>query len=489
MILCQILRGLGSGLASHAGSPVGGGEMAHALVAASDAARRAVMQPAEGTILTVAAAAAVAAGTAAAGGGTLLEVSEAGRVGALEALWRTPEQLPVLATAGVVDAGGAGLVLLFDGLLTALDGRPLPGLQLPEQVRAVVEGAAGLPGAGRPAGGPGALPDTDAGEEAFVGCRYEVMYLLEAPDEAIPAFREVWAGLGESIVLVGGDGLWSCHIHTDEIGASIEAALDAGRPREIRVTDLAEQVEEESWVREETARVLQASAGEDAGGVRALRHTTDVVAVASGDGIRRIFRSLGVGGVVAGGQSMNPSTAEVLDAIERAPSREVVVLPNNSNIVPVAEQAAALSDKHVVVVPTRAIQEGFAALLEYDPEAEAEENAARMKDAARRVVTGEVTKAVRASNSLAGPVAAGSWIGLDRDGIVAVSSDLATATCDLLAHILDPAHELVTLFEGAGANAAATRRVSEWLTANHPGVDFERHVGGQPLYPYLVTVE
>ncbi|HTX00562.1 MAG TPA: hypothetical protein VMD59_17410, partial [Acidimicrobiales bacterium] len=177
------------------------------------------------------------------------------------------------------------------------------------------------------------------------------------------------------------------------------------------------------------------------------------------------------------------------DAIERLPAGEVVVLPNNSNIVPVARQAAELSDRHVVVVPTRAIQEGFAALLEYDPEADADRNAQRMATAATRVATGEVTRAVRASDSPAGKVREGDYIGLDRDGIVAVSSDLADATIRLLESLLTPTHELVTLLEGAGSSAAATRHVSEWLAESHPGVELERHVGGQPLHPYLVTVE
>ncbi len=496
VILCQVLRGFGSALAGF--DEAGAGPVAKALRCGSDAARGAVMQPAEGTILTVAAVAADAAVAAADAGSDLVRTLEAARAAAVEALWRTPEQLPVLASAGVVDAGGAGLVLLFDALLRAVDGRDLPGLKLPDAVRRLVEGGAGAGVAGSVATGgrstaAGAEPGAPwrATEDGVAGCRYEVMYLLEAPDGAIPAFKEVWAGLGDSIVVVGGDGLWSCHIHTDEIGASIEAALDAGRPREIRVTDLAEQVEEESWVREEAARDAAAhdtDAGSDTDTTAAAR-TTDVVAVASGEGVRRIFRSLGVAGVVAGGQSMNPSTAEVLEAIERGANREVIVLPNNSNIVPVAEQAAALSDKHVVVVPTRAIQEGFAALLEYDPEGDADENAARMKEAARRLVTGEVTRAVRASQSAAGEVRPGDWIGLDRDGIVAVSADLAEATCNLLARILEPGHELVTVFEGAGSSAATTRKVSEWLVANRPGVDFERHVGGQPLYPYLISVE
>jgi hypothetical protein len=197
------------------------------------------------------------------------------------------------------------------------------------------------------------------------GLRYEVMYLLEAPDDTIPSFKEVWAGLGDSIVVVGGDGLWNCHIHTDNIGAAVEASLDAGRPRNIRVTDLLEQVEEERWVRE-GGGTAGSGAPESPLGPPPV---TGVVAVSTGVGIGRIFRSLGVHQVIAGGQSMNPSTSEILEAVELLRADEVIILPNNKNIRPVAERVDDLTDKVVRVVPTNSIAEGFAALLAYDPEA------------------------------------------------------------------------------------------------------------------------
>ena len=164
---------------------------------------------------------------------------------------------------------------------------------------------------------------------AATGPRYEVMYFLEAPDETLGAFKSVWAGIGDSIVVVGGDGLWNCHIHTDDIGAAVEAALDVGRPREIRVTDLLDQVEEESWVR----RAVEFDAGVTPS-VEEPAPVTSVVAVATGDGIRRIFYSLGVHHIVAGGQSMNPSTGQILEVVDSVPGAEVVILPNNKNIVP-----------------------------------------------------------------------------------------------------------------------------------------------------------
>jgi dihydroxyacetone kinase-like predicted kinase len=295
----------------------------------------------------------------------------------------------------------------------------------------------------------------------------------------------VWAGIGDSIVVVGGDGIWNCHIHTDDIGAAVEAALDAGRPRNIRVTDLLEQMEEERWVREGV---------EAGGGVVEPPHvnvpvTTAVVAVATGDGIRRIFHSLGVQRIVTGGQSMNPSTAQLVEAVESAPADEVVILPNNKNIIPVAEQVQGQTKKVVRVVPTRGITEGFAALVTYDPEASADENAAEMTDAAGNVAAGEVTRAVRDAPSDAGPIKEGDYLGLARDGIRAVDAGLAAASIALLGSLIRDDHEIVTIIEGEGSSHADTRRITEWLREEHPDIAPEVHHGGQPLYPYLFGVE
>jgi dihydroxyacetone kinase-like predicted kinase len=358
-------------------------------------------------------------------------------------------------------------VLLLDAFLYAAAGRPLPE----------APAAQGSGGMARDLG-PSAPAHDPVGD-----LRYEVMYFLEAPDDTIPAFRDVWAGIGDSIVVVGGDGLWNCHIHTDDIGSAVEAALDCGRPRQIRVTDLFEQVEEERWVRD--------AAAAPPGQQEALDQpaTTAIVAVATGDGIRRIFHSLGVQRIVAGGQSMNPSTALLLEAVESAPADQVVLLPNNGNIIPVAEQVDALTDKTVRIVKTRGIAEGFAALMEYDPEAGADENVARMTEAASRVTAGEITRAVRASTCPAGPIAEGDFLGLTRSGIEVVAPTLGEAATGLLAKLLTDDHEIVTLIEGDGSTPADTRRITEWLDEHHPGVAAEVHHGGQPLYPYLLSIE
>jgi DAK2 domain fusion protein YloV len=496
VILSQLLRGMSERMRGAGEDGVGPELLADSMSHASDLARRAVVRPVEGTILTVASAA--AEGAAEGCGAGLVGVVERARGDAADALARTPEMLPVLAQAGVVDAGGSGYLLLLDAFLLVLDGRPLPepsGVEAPDLAALNGNWSAASEdgtGTGGPASGAhGATPGGHGapGAHGDVGhvsdLRYEVMYLLAAPDDSIEAFKEVWAGVGDSIVVVGGDGLWNCHIHTNDIGAAIEAGVDAGRPQRIRVTDLDDQVEEERWVRES---VGAPGAGPSVEGTGPLP-TTGVVAVVSGDGIGRIFRSLGVHHLVVGGQTMNPATADLVKAVEAVPSREVVILPNNKNIRPVAEQVDALSDKTVRVVSTGSIVEGFAALLAYDPGAAADVNLESMTDSAARVVPAEVTQAVRDSVTDAGEVHEGDWIGISRDGVVAIADNVVVCTRLLISRLLEDSHELITLIEGEGARAADTRRIEEWLTEEHPEVALEVHHGGQPLYPYLLGIE
>lgn len=469
VILCQVLRALTSHF--EAQEAIGPHEFADAMSAADTAARGAVSRPVEGTILTVATAAARAAQSAAARGDDLAGVLKAAAEEAVDALALTPTMLPVLAEAGVVDAGGAGLTLLFAALRHAVAGVPLPAeLELPESVMKVVQGSesARLP----------LLMQRDPVEDAP---QYEVMYLLDSTDEAIPTLRARFDEIGDSTVIVGSAPLFSCHVHTDDIGAAIEAGIAAGRPHEIRVADLTEQVEEERWVRE--------AAGELEPQVRAEPPRTSVVAVASGPGIRKIFLSLGVDRLVAGGQSMNPSTADILDMTESAPGSEVVLLPNNKNIIPVANQVAALSTKKVVVVPTLGIQEGFAALLAYDPAADAAENATAMDEMSAGVVAGEVTQAVRDATGPAGAISEGDWLGLSRVGIEVVKSTFVEASCALIDCLVDEDHEIVTLIEGSGADPAQMVEVVAHISERHPGLSIERHLGGQPLYPLLISIE
>jgi DAK2 domain fusion protein YloV len=397
----------------------------------------------------------------------MIDLARGARDAAREALAETPEQLAVLKQAGVVDSGGSGLVLLFDALCHVLANDELPIAPSPDSIDVHVHEA---PRAG-------AAP-TDL--------RYEVMYLLDADDSKMHAFREVWSGIGDSIVIVGGDGLYNCHIHTDDVGAAIEAALDAGRPRDIRVTDLAEQVIEERWVREASAGVL-ATLVDDS--TPEESPATAVVAVVVGEGVGRIFRSLGVRQLVLGGQSMNPSTSELVEAVRATGSHDVVILPNNKNVAPVAEQVNGLVDQSVAVVATRSIVEGFAALLAYDPDASLDANVKAMKSSACNVVAGEVTRAVRDSDTDAGAVHEGDWIGLGDSRVISIADSIAAASNQLLSELIRPEHELLTIIEGDGASPANTRRITEFLGEVFPQISVEVHHGGQPLYPYYFGLE
>jgi len=470
VILSQVLRALADRLAASDGQ-AGAAEVAAAIEDAALAARQAVMRPVEGTVLSVLSAAAAAASEAAAQGDDLSGVIAAARHSSVRALQATPSQLPVLKEAGVVDAGGAGICLLFDALSAAAGAS---GEVEPEWLACM------------PEGGPGPVASTagrPSDEGATSGLRYEVMFLLEADDTAIGAFKEVWAGLGDSIVVVGGDGLWNCHIHTDDIGGAIEAGIEAGRVRSIRVTDLVEQVgqlEEEHWVTEAARQGSEPLVPEV---------PTGVVAVAAGDGVARILQSLGVRVVVPGGQTMNPSTEQLLAAIEKAGGSEVVVLPNNPNVIPVANAAAELAPKPVSVVPTRQVLEGFAALMDYDPEASAAENAERMAAAAARVRTGAVTRAVRSQEIDGVEVRAGEWVGLVGERIVASAADPVEAAGRVVEQLLEAGGELVTVIEGEGGSKEATAELRRRVLAAHPDLEVETHRGGQPVYAYLLGVE
>ncbi len=454
VILSQMLRGLIQGFGD---DQVDATELAAGLVRADVLARQAVARPVEGTILSVARAAAEGAQNAS----SLESVVHGARDAARAALARTPDQLAVLKQAGVVDSGGTGLVLWFDALCHVVAGDPLPATPDLASTSALPEVHENLAG--------------DVGD-----FRYEVMFLLDAEDDRMDTFRDGWAGLGDSIVVVGGEGTYNCHIHTNDIGASIEVAVEVGRPRRIRVSDLNEQVIEERWVRE--SHVLPDAPVTPV-------PTTAVVAVVVGDGVGRIFQTLGVRGLVTGGQTMNPSTAELVEAVRGTGATQVIILPNNRNIRAVAEQVDGLVEAVVRVVATDSIVEGFAALLNYDPDADVEENYRTMSDSADHVTAGEVTRAVRDTRTDVGEVRAGDWIGLGAGGVLAIGTRLDEVNERLLRCLIKDQHELVTVIEGEGSSSASTRAVREFIAVQYPQLGVEVHHGGQPLYPYLFGVE
>ena len=475
VILSQILRGLSSSINGSGDAGADAARFSDALTRAAAAAYEAVLKPIEGTILTVVRESAEGAASAVAAGAVLVDAVGAARTSGRDALARTPDMLPVLKDAGVVDAGGAGFLLLLDSFMHVLAGESLPEPDesagpTAEQIESV------------------AKRHHDDGTVDVSELRYEVMFLLDLEDSRAGEFKSAWGTIGDSIVVVGGDGLYNCHIHTNDIGAAIEAPLLLdGRPRNIRVTDLFEEVAEEHAARE-------AELGEP---VQSRTHTPSlppvtcaVVAVASGDGLAELFGQLGVHGVIPGGQTLNPSTAELLAAVEHMNARQVVILPNNKNIIPVAQQIDALTTKDVRVVPTCSMPEALAALVSYDPEASAESNARSMSGAAASVATGEVTQAVRDTNTDAGKVTEGDWIGLVRgDGIVSISGTMVGSATQLLDHLIDESRELLTVVTGEGSSSSSTDQIVAWVTENRPEVAVEIHAGGQPLYPYLFGVE
>jgi DAK2 domain fusion protein YloV len=419
---------------------------------ANDAAWAAVGKPVEGTMLSVSRAAAEAALEAAEVadnrlGAVIHVAAEAARV----ALAHTPEQLPVLAASGVVDAGGRGLCVLLDAAESAVTGkRPSPGAP------------------GTPAIPVVKLPTGDLTED---GPAYEVMYLLDAEEQAIPGLRERLAALGDSLVVVGGEGLWNVHVHVDDVGRAIEAGIGAGTPRRIQVTHFAEQVARARARRRE-------------------RVGRGLVAVAAGPGLARLFREAGAE-VIEARPGRRPSTAEVLAAVEATGAREVIVLPNDADSVGVAQAAAREAeeeDVHVVVIPTRAQVQGIAALAVHEPGRPLEADVVQMTSAARGARHGAVTVAARRAMTTAGPCEPGDVIGAVDGDFALVGADLEEVARTVLDRLLGAGGELVTLVGGAGA-ADLAERCRAWVEANHPGVDAVCYDGGQERYPLLLAVE
>jgi len=453
VIISQILRGFVSEIKSASRETIDANLFSEALSAAAAAAYEAVGNPVEGTILTVVRETAEAAEKAVSEKFSLLPVAEIAREAAKRSLDSTPELLPVLARAGVVDAGGSGFLLMMDSLLHVIDDRPMPE---PEAVTVSVD----------------ALILDVHDETSNNGTRYEVMYFLEAPDDSIPDFKKAWSEIGDSIVVVGGENIWNCHVHTNNIGAAVEAGISVGRPYDIRVTDLFEEVAE-NYHDHEIADPVGCS----------------VIAVANGDGIGEIFRSLGATRIVHGGQSMNPSTADLLEAAEATASEHVIILPNNSNIVAVAEQVDSQTSKTVRVVGTHTVTEGFASLLGYDPEATSEKNQTGMSQASQTVESGEITTAVRESTSEIGEIKKGDFLGLQKGKVTVIAATIVEATNNLLKKMISNEHEIVTLVVGEDSNEKETDEIVAWVNAEYEELEVEVHEGGQPLYLYYIGIE
>jgi DAK2 domain fusion protein YloV len=464
VILSQMLRAYVTHLAGADGEEPRAQTIAAAMSAATDASYAAVGTPVEGTILTVARAASDAALASAEGGNARArDVFTAAAAAARTALSKTPEQLDVLAQAGVVDAGGRGLTVVLDAVETTATGRrPMP-YTAPigtHHIRVSSTSPAAVPGEDLTEDGPG----------------YEVMYLLDvAPDledDAIGVLRGELAALGDSLVVVGGDGLWNVHVHVDDVGAAIEAGITAGRPYRIRVTHFAEQVAEHR-------QKLSTRTGRK------------VVAVAAGPGLTELFESAGAV-VVPGGPGQRPSTGQLLEAITACGAAEVVVLPNDGDTVRAAEIAARTAEaEHAVsveVIPTQAQVQGLAAISVHEPGRNFDADVREMTATARHARHGAVTVAARKAITMAGPCEPGDALGVIAGDFAVVGSDLDAVATDVVERLLAGGGELVTIVSGEGGVELA-ERLAAHVEDTHPTVDVAVHDGGQPRYPLLVSVE
>ncbi|MFD4590470.1 DAK2 domain-containing protein [Streptomyces rubiginosohelvolus] len=480
-ILAQLLRGMAGVLAD-------GGDAAHlrlALTSAADAARQAVAHPVEGTVLTVAAEAAQAARGE---DPDLRTVVTAAYDGARAALARTPEQLAVLGRAGVVDAGGRGLVAVLGALVETVTGQaPVRGPRTASgnaaKTPVTVDGGSvvGLPVGGTPVEGvtEGDLPASapvegplDCPEDGSAGPAFEVIYLLEARDEQVARLRTRLDALGDSLVVVGGDGLWHVHVHVDDAGAAVEAGVEAGRPYRIRITHFATESGHDVRVQAEPAQ-------------RA------VVVVVPGDGLAGLCTEAGATTVIAR-PGEPPASGELVDAIRRAHAREVVLLPNDAALrhtAAAAAEQARTEGVRVALVPTRAAVQGIAALAVHEPDRGFDEDVVAMTAAAGATRYAELAVAERQSWTMAGICQAGDILGLIDGDVAVIGSDVPHTARTVLDRMLAAGGELVTLVLGEDVPDALADALEEHVREGHLAVDTVVYRGGHQRAPLLIGVE
>ena len=468
VILSLIFRGFAR---SVKGSEVVGGVLlAEALAHGSEAAYKAVMKPTEGTILTVVREAAQRARETAQRIDDAVGVWKAALQGAREALARTPMMLPVLRQAGVVDAGGQGLVYVMEGLLQGFTGACAGGKTMPivmeeeDQIKAL---------------SPAALC---GGEIPFTYCTEFLVERCEgAADRDAGKLREALAALGDCVVVAEEADVIKVHIHSNRPGDVLNLAQPYGHFVDMKIDNLRKQHaqagQEDKGKKQETAPQPVKRYG--------------IVAVATGDGLNSLYREIGADAIVTGGQSMNPSTEDILTAVNGVPAEHVFLLPNNKNIIMAAEQAALLSARRVSVVRTRSVVEGVAAVLEFDESASAETNHVQMQRAAERVQTGLVTYAVKESNLEGLDIRKGSIIGLENGRLTVTENEPVTAAYRVARHLVRKhSGSIITIYAGADVTPEQTQHLLDMLNKRYNGaVEISAVPGGQPVYYYMIAVE
>lgn len=471
VILSQLFRGFAKAVE---GKPqVDGFEFAAALQAGVDTAYKAVMKPVEGTILTVAREAARKAIETAKKDRDVVSVMEAALAEAKAALKRTPELLPVLKEVGVVDSGGQGLVYVYEGFLAALKGEAVSTAPAEVPMEELVKMAHHQ----------SAQSHIHTDEIEFGYCtefmvRFEKDKLAQHPFSE-EVFRRDLSRFGDSLLVVADDELVKVHIHSETPGEVLTYGQRYGSLINIKIENMREQ--HANIVGKEAERPLQAGAEE--------AKPYGIVAVAMGAGVAELFQSIGAHAVIEGGQTMNPSTEEIAEAIRRVNAETVFVLPNNKNVVMAAKQAAELSERQVIVIPSKTVPQGMAALLAFNPAQSAEQNERAMTAALSRVKTGQVTFSVRDTTIDGVEIEKGDYMGLFDDRIVVADKDKLAVTKRLLDALIDEESEIVTILYGEDATEVEVETVVAYLETEYDGVEVEVHNGRQPLYPFIISVE
>ena len=455
VILSQIFRGFARAVEGK--SALNPKELAGAFEEAANAAYRAVNRPTEGTILTVAREAGRAAAAAASeSDATAPSVIAAAAAGARAAVLKTPSQLQILRDAGVVDAGGFGLQLILEGMLKTIEES-----EPPQPAAASVSSKAAQVALDLPEGGWG----------------YCTEFLIEGTNLDIDRIRKQIESLGNSVLVVGEPELVKVHVHTDDPTRVIALAGGYGKLLKLNVGDMSTQ----------HRRILE---NESAGAGKPSRpNGVGVVAVVAGKGLVDIFKALGADVIVEGGQTMNPSTQDMLTAVDTVPYDEVILLPNNANVIMAAKQVSGLTKKRVRLIETRSVPQGVAALVAFSPERSPDENVAGMKAEAERVQTIEVTHAVRDTRSNGLKVKKGDVIGLINEKLEFAGGDYAEVVNKALGKLGPDRYELVTVYRGEGASDEEMERLESAIRTTYPGLDVEVQQGGQQHYPFILSVE
>ena len=455
-------------------------DLAKAFESGVAAAYKAVMKPTEGTMLTVARMGAEAAAVAETEDTTEMFtiILDAAKV----ALANTPEQLPVLKKAGVVDAGGAGFVTILEGMLSVLrDGVMVEG----EASEKTAEEKANFVPKGVYAA------EIDPNMKNF----YCTEFLVNKNDKASAVkLRAFLESIGDSVVVVDDEDIIKAHVHTNDTGRALSSAILHGFLSNMKIENMKEQNAERQTEGKGLEKQAEAEKNPNAGKFKYAAVDPDTaygfVAVAAGDGLKDIFTDIGVNAVVSGGQTMNPSTEDILEAIHSVPAKTVFVLPNNKNIIMAAEMAVDIADRKVIVLPTRTIPQGISAMLSFDDAADAEANAVAMMQAADRVATGLVTFAARNSDFDGHKIKEGEILALENGKLSFTEKDLTKAAVKLARSMVKKDSSFVTVISGCDVNEEDAEKLTEQISAKMPsGVEVTRLNGGQPVYYYIISVE